>query len=133
MIITVKAVASARKTASQVCWPRFLNASCGPYADEESPSAPSPTQARNAISEMCRKSWGSPRSRGLPSKSRFRRCAERGLGGSRGDFILCRVASSAPAAVRREQDRRSCKTQGGRGGEDAFHKTRPAGGCDGAG
>ena len=35
-----------------MCSPSVLNASSGPYADDESPSAPRPTQARNGISEM---------------------------------------------------------------------------------
>src|SRR6266550_641201 len=84
MISTVKAVAAARKTARYVCSPRFLNASSGPYADEESPSAPSPTQARNAISEMCRNRCGSCRSLGPPRRRRFNRCPGRGRSGCGG-------------------------------------------------
>src|SRR5439155_17310940 len=75
MIRTVNAVAAARKTARYVCSPRFLNASSGPYADEYSPSAPSPTQATNAMSEMWRKRCGSCRSLGPPRRNRFSLCA----------------------------------------------------------
>src|SRR5256885_16195446 len=78
MMRTVNAVAAARKTARYVCSPRFLNASSGPYAKEERPSAPRPTQARKAISEMCRNRCGSCRSFGPPRRKRFRRCP--GLG-----------------------------------------------------
>ena len=52
MMNTVIAMTAASATARYVCSWRFRNASSGPYADEESPSAPRPTQARNGISEM---------------------------------------------------------------------------------
>src|SRR2546425_991319 len=74
MMRTVNAVAAARKTARYVCSPRFLNASSGPYAEDERPSAPRPTQARKAMSEMCRKRCGSCRSFGPPRRNRFSRC-----------------------------------------------------------
>ena len=50
MMNTVTAVATARY--SPKCWwtPSALNASSGPYADDDRPSAPSPTHARNATS-----------------------------------------------------------------------------------
>jgi hypothetical protein len=49
MTSTVTAVASASATARYVCAPSARNASSGPYADDDSPSAPRPTQARSAI------------------------------------------------------------------------------------
>jgi hypothetical protein len=52
MTKTVAAIASARKNASPVCSPSWRKASSGPYADELRPSAPRPTHARNAMSEM---------------------------------------------------------------------------------
>src|SRR3989442_1198650 len=64
MMRTVNAVAAARKTARYVCSPRFLNASSGPYAEDERPSAPRPTQARKAMSERCGKRCGSCRASG---------------------------------------------------------------------
>src|SRR5205807_430787 len=68
MMKTVTATAMARKMASE-WWPsRWRKASSGPYAEEDRPSAPRPTQAKKAISEMCRKRFGFRRSRGRPSR-----------------------------------------------------------------
>src|SRR6266404_5308055 len=53
MMNTVAAVASAMYKPSCVCTPRARNASSGPYAEDERPSAPNPTHARNAASAMC--------------------------------------------------------------------------------
>src|SRR5512135_1552141 len=53
-------------TASGACGPSALYASSGPYADDERPSAPSPTQARKAISETWWKTPGSVARSGLP-------------------------------------------------------------------
>src|SRR5919108_73404 len=86
MMRTVSPVASARKTPRYWCSPRFLNASSGPYADELSPSAPRPTQARNAASEMCWKSSGSWMSFGPPSSARLRRCHCVGSRGGSGSW-----------------------------------------------
>src|SRR5688572_21316466 len=73
MTNTVSAVAAARNTA-RYHWPcRFLNASGGPYADEERPSAPRPTQARKATSAMRWNRPASPRSRGRPTRARHSR------------------------------------------------------------
>src|ERR1700674_453744 len=72
MMKTVKAIASASPIAKNWYWPSARNDSSGPYADEESPSAPSPTQARNAISEMWWYVFGSKTSRGAPKIFRRR-------------------------------------------------------------
>src|SRR3954471_13170271 len=113
MISTVKAVAPARKTARYVCSPRFLNASSGPYAEEESPSAPRLTQARNATSEMCRKRCGSSRSFGPPRSSRFSLWPEVGGGSSAG---LTGSGSSGNDSLRRtgttKARRAPCKETG---------------------
>ncbi len=53
MMNTVAAVAIAMYSPRCVCAPSALNASSGPYADDESPSAPRPTHAMNAASAMC--------------------------------------------------------------------------------
>src|SRR3989304_3374669 len=52
MTKTVRAVRIASGMAGNVFPRRARNATSGPYADEESPSAPRPTQARNAASEI---------------------------------------------------------------------------------
>src|SRR5258708_3721308 len=74
MMMTVKAVSSARKTARYWWSPRFLNASSGPYEEDESPSAPRPTQARNAASDSVWKSCGSWKSLGPPRRTRLNFC-----------------------------------------------------------
>ena len=51
MIRIVTTDASATNRLRCVCRPSARNASSGPYADEDSPSAPSPTHAKNAMSE----------------------------------------------------------------------------------
>ena len=53
MMNTVAAVAIAMNKPRWVCAPSARNASSGPYAEDDKPSAPKPTQARNAISAMC--------------------------------------------------------------------------------
>src|SRR6267143_2594563 len=50
--------------------PRALKASSGPYAEEERPSAPRPTQARKAISDTLWKTPGSWSSRFRPRNHR---------------------------------------------------------------
>src|SRR5215470_4230680 len=87
MISTVKAVASARKGASATNGPSALNDSSGPYDEDERPSAPSPTQARNATSDTWRKTPGSSTLRGRPtSQRRIRRLRGGGSpGGGTGD------------------------------------------------
>src|SRR5215470_4384852 len=78
MMKTVKAVAKARATAKYVCSPSARNASSGPYAEDESPSAPSPIQARNANRETLWKISGASGSLALPtSKVRSRSVVER--------------------------------------------------------
>src|SRR5438105_2898625 len=56
-----------------VCGPSALYASYGPYADDERPSAPRPTQARKAIRVVWWKISGSLTSRALPITIRRRR------------------------------------------------------------
>ncbi len=51
MTAMVIAVINTRKSARCVCAPSARYASSGPYEDDESPSAPSPIQARNATRE----------------------------------------------------------------------------------
>ena len=51
MTPTVIAVIATRMIASERWLPSARNASSGPYAEEERPSAPRPTHARNATSE----------------------------------------------------------------------------------
>ena len=56
MMKTVSAVPSASQMASEAlispCSTSALNASGGPYAEDDSPSAPSPTHAKIATREM---------------------------------------------------------------------------------
>src|SRR3990172_8251633 len=73
MTRTVITVAAATKRARTVCPPRARYASSGPYEEEEIPSAPSPTQAKKAISETLWKIFGSKRSRGAPRRKRLAR------------------------------------------------------------
>src|SRR3990172_4418954 len=73
MTRTVITVAAATKRARTVCPPRARYASSGPYEEEEIPSAPSPTQAKKAMSETLWKIFGSNRSRGAPNRTRFTR------------------------------------------------------------
>src|SRR4051794_16658171 len=70
MMNTVAPVAIARNTARYVFSPSALNASSGPYADDDRPSAPSPTHARNATSDMWWNTLGSRRFLPLPSSQR---------------------------------------------------------------
>src|ERR1700686_1378204 len=56
-----------------VCAPGALYASAGPYADDERPSAPRPTQARKAMRVVWWKISGSLTSRALPITIRRRR------------------------------------------------------------
>src|ERR1700686_1818975 len=56
-----------------VCGPSALYASSGPYADDERPSAPRPTQARKAMRVVWWKISGSLTSRALPITMRRRR------------------------------------------------------------
>ncbi len=61
-------VVSAARTSARYSCPRIArNASSGPYDDDESPSAPRPTQARKATSESLWKTLGSVGSLGLPT------------------------------------------------------------------
>src|SRR5215813_1497495 len=55
-------------------WPSALNASSGPYDDDDRPSAPSPTQARNATSDIWWNTFGSRRSRARPNTRDARLC-----------------------------------------------------------
>src|SRR5579864_1401654 len=73
MMKTVAVVASARKKRRPVCSPSWRNSSSGPYADDDSPSAPSPTHASSAISESLWKACGSRTSFGGPKRKRRRR------------------------------------------------------------
>src|SRR5438132_474358 len=82
MMITVSAVSAARKMARYWCSPSALNASSGPYADDDSPSAPRPTHARNAAREMLWKRCGSWMSFGPPRSLRLKSCQR--VGGSGG-------------------------------------------------
>src|SRR5450755_3472061 len=66
MMNTVAAVASAMYSPRWVCAPSALNASSGPYAEEERPSAPRPTHAMNAASAMCCRLFWLNGSRGAP-------------------------------------------------------------------
>src|SRR3954471_23861196 len=70
MTAMVSAVIVARMIARCACCPSALYASSGPYADDERPSAPRPTQARNATSEVWRKISGSLTLRALPMTKR---------------------------------------------------------------
>src|SRR5882672_10203146 len=79
MMKTVAAVAMARKNASPVCSPSARNVSSGPYADDDRPSAPSPTHASSATSESLWNASGSLMSLGGPKRKRRMR-----LGMSRG-------------------------------------------------
>jgi hypothetical protein len=47
----VTAVIATRTIDRCECEPSALYASSGPYADDDNPSAPRPTHARNAISD----------------------------------------------------------------------------------
>src|SRR5438445_4114547 len=69
----VMAVIATRMIDKCACAPSALYASSGPYADDERPSAPRPTQARNVTSETRWKTCGSVTSRGGPMTSRRRR------------------------------------------------------------
>src|SRR4029077_13202656 len=82
MTSTVNAVASARPTARYVCGPTVRNASSGPYAEDDRPSAPRPTHASNAMSETLWKTFGWS-SRLLPSRTRFKRAFHGSLGSGR--------------------------------------------------
>src|SRR5262252_10392529 len=98
MITTVKAVARARKGASATWSPSALNDSSGPYDDDDSPSAPRPTQARNATSDKWWKTPGSSTLRGLPTshrRTRLRR-GEGSMGGS-GDGSALLGSTGGPA------------------------------------
>jgi hypothetical protein len=85
MMRTVPAIISARKTERYACDPRALNASSGPYAEEDNPSAPRPTQARKAARETAWKIRGSMGSRAFPTRIVFivlgKVCPVRGRGG----------------------------------------------------
>src|SRR5439155_26569388 len=70
MMNTVAAVASAMKSPRWVCSPSARNASSGPYADDDNPSAPSPTHARNAAGAMCWRVVWLTGSSGAPMTSR---------------------------------------------------------------
>src|SRR5262245_746592 len=70
MIRTVPIIASARNTARPRCSPSWRKVSSGPYALDERPSAPRPTQARNAISDSLWKACGSSTSLGGPKTRR---------------------------------------------------------------
>ncbi len=48
--MTVPTIATARKSARCGCAPSARNASSGPYDDDDRPSEPSPTHAKNATS-----------------------------------------------------------------------------------
>src|SRR5438876_3637827 len=102
MTSTVSAVRRARKTARYWWSPRFLNASSGPYALEESPSAPRPTQARNAASERLWKSCGSSRFFGPPRSTRFTFChrerGAEGMSGAGGGLLGC-GAGEGPVSI----------------------------------
>ena len=52
MMKAVTAVASARYRPRWACGPSARKVSSGPYADEDRPSAPSPTHARKATSAI---------------------------------------------------------------------------------
>src|SRR5512143_2023997 len=69
MTAIVTAVIATRTIASERWVPRARNASSGPYAEDESPSAPRPTHARNATRDTRWKMWGSLTSRGLPRRT----------------------------------------------------------------
>jgi len=64
----VSTVPAATNSARTGCTPRVRNASSGPYDEEETPSAPSPTHAKKAIRETCWKIFGSKMSRGAPKR-----------------------------------------------------------------
>src|SRR5437868_1178559 len=66
MTAMVNAVIVARMMARCACCPSALYASSGPYADDDRPSAPRPTQARKATSEVWWKISGSVTLRALP-------------------------------------------------------------------
>src|SRR5215471_21563734 len=70
MMKTVAAVISVRKTARYACEPTRSdrNASSGPSDEDDRPSAPRPTQARNATSETWWKIRGSSGSRAFPTR-----------------------------------------------------------------
>src|SRR5262245_26387883 len=70
MMKIVPAVAAARNTASEVWPPSARNVSSGPYALDESPSAPRPTHASNAMSEILWRTPGSLTSFGCPKTKR---------------------------------------------------------------
>src|SRR5262249_48785075 len=77
----VKVVARNSAIAREKWSPRARNASSGPYADEEIPSDPSPTQARKAATETRWNTPGASGSLGLPTISRrHRRAPEAGDG-----------------------------------------------------
>src|SRR5215468_2709452 len=66
MMKTVAAVTIDMYSPRWVCAPSARNASSGPYADEDSPSAPRPTQAKKAASAMCWRVDALRGSSGLP-------------------------------------------------------------------
>ena len=85
-----------------MCAPSARNASSGPYADDESPSAPRPTQARSATSEMLWWVRGSWTSRGAPNTnvlSRARRPAGSAAGAPGSGARLW--GTGAPAVILR--------------------------------
>src|SRR5262249_29746961 len=78
MIKTVNPLPRARKTASSLWAPSALKPSSGPYDEEESPSAPSPTQASKATSDTWWNTPGSVTLRGRPTSQRRTRRRSRG-------------------------------------------------------
>src|ERR1051326_2816398 len=90
MMNTVNAVAPASRIARYVCSPSWRYASSGPYAEEDNPSAPRPTQAKNAINDSL---WARPESftsRGRPNKiRRARRQPFRGNCTSLSEACMC--------------------------------------------
>ncbi len=71
MMKTVSDVAAASRIASPRCSFSALKASSGPYALDESPSAPSPTHASSATSESWWNACGSLTSFGAPKTARL--------------------------------------------------------------
>src|SRR3989339_604615 len=113
MIKIVSALPRATKML-KYRWPfKARNVSCGPYAEDESPSAPSPTQAKKAISDILLKTSMSYGLRALPIRSRLRRSNHDNLSFSSIGYLYC-------VSLAFRSCRRHCEPEGR--GNLAFHQ-----------
>src|SRR5438445_9959824 len=109
MMNTVAAVAIAMNKPRWVCAPSARNASSGPYADEDSPSAPRPTQARNAASAMCWRVLALNGSSGLP----MTRCRSF-------SYVVIRSHPARPGTATNMRDDRGSQGEGKLGEKKRF-------------